>query len=97
MPAQLCGIPQTKVCLQVYENKCLQVDENKCLQVYENKCLQVYENKCLQVFKKLVKFYQFSGWLCQPRFLNKDPTFWLDGARPANTCIPFFHPVNMPA
>jgi hypothetical protein len=29
--------------------------------------------------------------------LNKDPTDWPDGARPANTCIPTFFPGNMPA
>ena len=29
----------------------------------------------------------FSGLLCWPRVLNKDPTIWLDGARVANTCI----------
>jgi hypothetical protein len=29
--------------------------------------------------------------------LNKDPTIWLDGARPVNTCIPPFFPGNVPA
>ncbi len=27
---------------------------------------------------------------------NKDPTVWLDGARPANTCIPPSFPGNLP-
>ncbi len=30
-------------------------------------------------------------------FLNKDPIVWLDGARPANTCIPPSFPGNAPA
>jgi hypothetical protein len=30
----------------------------------------------------------FSGWLCQTGGLNKDPTVWLVGARPACTYIP---------
>jgi hypothetical protein len=29
--------------------------------------------------------------------LSKDPTVWLDGARPANTHIPLYFPGNMPA
>jgi hypothetical protein len=28
--------------------------------------------------------------------LNKDPTVWLDGARPVNTCIPPSFEENMP-
>ncbi len=30
----------------------------------------------------------FYGSFAGQGFLNKDPTVWLDGARPANTCIP---------
>ncbi len=30
----------------------------------------------------------FSIWLCRQGFFNKDPIVWLDGARPANICIP---------
>ncbi len=29
--------------------------------------------------------------------LNKDPTVWLDRARPANTCIPPFFLRNVPS
>ncbi len=25
----------------------------------------------------------FPNWLCQPDCINKDPTIWIDGARPA--------------
>jgi hypothetical protein len=41
-------------------------------------------------------FDNFSGALCRPGVLNKDPTVGLDGAIPANTCIshsfPGMHP-----
>jgi len=38
----------------------------------------------------------FPGCLAGQGFLSQDPTVWLDGARPANTCIPFSFPGNMP-
>ncbi len=36
---------------------------------------------------EIQKDYLFSGWLCQPKVINKGQAVWLDGARPANTCI----------
>ncbi len=54
--------------------------------------LQSYQNKLPRPFKfiipcSLLKASSFTGkWkhcqLCQPRVLNKDPTVWLNGARP---------------
>jgi hypothetical protein len=38
----------------------------------------------------------FSGQLCQPRGSQKDPTVGLDGARPANKCIPPSFLGNLP-
>jgi hypothetical protein len=45
--------------------------------------------------KKIVKSYiidvhfgHFSAGFASKGVLSKDPTVWLDGARPANTCIP---------
>ncbi len=43
----------------------------------KNICLQVYTNQ----FKTTIFLAGFPG----QGFLNKDPTVWLDGARPANT------------
>ncbi len=39
----------------------------------------------------VIKFVDFGQGV-----LNKDPTIWLDGARPANTCIPPSFPGNVP-
>jgi hypothetical protein len=44
-----------------------------------------------------MQFDNFSGQLCQPGVLNKDQTIWLDGAKPANTCIPPSFLGNAPA
>ncbi len=43
----------------------------------------------LQVYKNL-SYVQiiFRTVFADQGFLGKDPTLWLDGARPANTCIP---------
>jgi hypothetical protein len=43
------------------------------------------------VFKFIIYPVSFGG----QEVINKDPTVWLDGARPANTYFPLFFPVNV--
>jgi hypothetical protein len=38
----------------------------------------------------------FSCQLCRPGVINKDPSVWLDAARPANTSFPPSFPGNTP-
>jgi hypothetical protein len=46
--------------------------------------------------KKIIQWYHFPPTLVGQAILNKDPTVWPDGARPANTCIPLSYPGNVP-
>jgi hypothetical protein len=43
---------------------------------------------CLQVFKHWFSTIIFTTGFAGQGVLNMDPTVWLDGVRPANTCIP---------
>ncbi len=38
-----------------------------------------------------------SGQLCQPGCLNKDPTVWVDGARPGSLTSLILHLINLDA
>jgi hypothetical protein len=47
-------------------------------------------------FKILTYYYDFLSAFPNQRVLNRDPSVWLDGAIPANTCIPHPFPGSTP-
>jgi hypothetical protein len=52
----------------------------------------------VDLVKNEIRFqvFHFSSRLCSQEAINKNPTVWLDGARPANTCIPPYFLENGP-
>jgi hypothetical protein len=47
-------------------------------------------------FTELTFRWFFLFGFAGPGALNKDPIFWIDGARPVNTCILLYFPGNVP-